>query len=157
MPPAPQTALSLLLNPSPDNKIALSQMLLQWAVQSDDNLAGAPSKAAQTLSASDPAEQLIKSLAPRLRGTSLLGTDSRPQDPANKTDMNIEQKAETAPRLPFHWPDKVQEHPIMRLMQSLLGHIEREQLQLLQNQDNNYWLPLIINHQQQLHPIELFF
>ena len=57
---------------------------------------------------------------------------------------------------------------LIRNLQNLLGHIEREQIQQMQsadgNQNNNLnaqpqnqqWIPLLINHQQQLQLIEFF-
>ena len=76
-------------------------------------------------------------------------------------------------RIPLNWNSGVgsgvgNENALIRNLQNLLGHIEREQIQQMQtgesNQANNpnqlqqsqQWIPLLINHQQQLQLIEFF-
>jgi len=72
-------------------------------------------------------------------------------------------------RTPLNWPERTGVDAVLiRNLQNLLGHIEREQVQQMQsaeaNQSNNpnqlqqnqQWLPLLINHQQQLQLIELY-
>lgn len=74
------------------------------------------------------------------------------------------------PTIPLNWPiNSNNDTPLLKTLQSLLGHIEREQLQQLQSsegtQSNNpaaqttlqqQWLPLLVLHQQQLQLIEFF-
>ena len=72
-------------------------------------------------------------------------------------------------RTPLNWPERTGNDAVLiRNLQNLLGHIEREQVQQMQsaetNQSNNssqlqqsqQWLPLLINHQQQLQLIEFY-
>ena len=72
-------------------------------------------------------------------------------------------------RIPLNWPERAgNDAPLIRTLQNLLGHIEREQIQQMQsaeaNQGNNpnqlqpnqQWVPLLINHQQQLQLIEFY-
>lgn len=61
--------------------------------------------------------------------------------------------------LPLSWPDREPPHPVFRLIQNLLGHIEQEQIrQSLQPQEqpSQQWFPLILNHQQQLHGVDVY-
>lgn len=72
-------------------------------------------------------------------------------------------------RLPLNWSaGSGNENPVIRNIQNLLGHIEREQIQQMQSteanqgnspnqlQQSQQWIPLLINHQQQLQLIEFF-
>lgn len=73
-------------------------------------------------------------------------------------------------RIPLNWPERSgNDAVILRTLQNLLGHIEREQSAQLQQTDSNVsnnpnllntqnqqWLPLLIHHQQQLQLIEFF-
>jgi hypothetical protein len=72
-------------------------------------------------------------------------------------------------RIPLNWPERSgNDAIIIRNLQNLLGHIEREQIQQIQlseaNQGNNpnqlqqtqQWVPLLINYQQQLQLIEFY-
>lgn len=72
--------------------------------------------------------------------------------------------------IPLNWPDRAgNDGVLLRTLQNLLGHIEREQVQQMQQAEGNQgsnanlqtaanqqWLPLIIHHQQQLQLIEFF-
>jgi hypothetical protein len=78
--------------------------------------------------------------------------------------------ADTQVRIPLNWPERNGSDAVMlRTLQNLLGHIEREQGLQSQQSDNNssnnpnlaisqnqQWLPLLIHHQQQLQLIEFF-
>lgn len=73
-------------------------------------------------------------------------------------------------QIPLNWPERSgNDGALLRNLQNLLGHIEREQVQQMQlaegSQTNNpsmqasqnqQWLPLLFNHQQQLQLIEFF-
>ena len=72
-------------------------------------------------------------------------------------------------KVPLNWPERSgNDTALIRNLQNLLGHIEREQVQQMQlseaNQSNNpnqlqqsqQWIPLLINHQQQLQLIEFY-
>lgn len=72
-------------------------------------------------------------------------------------------------RTPLNWPERMgNDAPLMRNLQNLLGHIEREQAQQMQSAETNpnnpsqlttqnqQWLPLLINNQQQLQLIEFY-
>ncbi|MBL4797170.1 MAG: flagellar hook-length control protein FliK [Oleispira sp.] len=72
-------------------------------------------------------------------------------------------------RIPLNWPERSGNDAVLiRNLQNLLGHIEREQIQQMQsteaNQSNNpnqlqqnqQWVPLLINYQQQLQLIEFY-
>jgi hypothetical protein len=72
-------------------------------------------------------------------------------------------------RIPLNWPERTgTDAALIRNLQNLLGHIEREQIQQMQsteaNQGNNpnqlqlsqQWVPLLINYQQQLQLIEFY-
>lgn len=73
-------------------------------------------------------------------------------------------------RIPLNWPERSgNDAVILRTLQNMLGHIEREQSVQLQqtdgnisnnpnllNSQNQQWLPLLIHHQQQLQLIEFF-
>jgi hypothetical protein len=72
-------------------------------------------------------------------------------------------------RIPLNWPERAgTDALLMRNLQNLLGHIEREQAQQMQstetnpnnpsqlNTTNQQWLPLLINNQQQLQLIEFY-
>ena len=82
---------------------------------------------------------------------------------------NQAESANNGGRIPLNWPEKMgNDSTLIRNLQNLLGHIEREQIQQMQsadgNQNNNLnaqpqnqqWIPLLINHQQQLQLIEFF-
>ena len=82
---------------------------------------------------------------------------------------NQAEPANNGGRIPLNWPEKMgNDSTLIRNLQNLLGHIEREQIQQMQsadgNQNNNLnaqpqnqqWIPLLINHQQQLQLIEFF-
>ncbi len=82
---------------------------------------------------------------------------------------NQGQQDDTQLRTPLNWPERTGNDAVLiRNLQNLLGHIEREQVQQMQlaetNQNNNpnqlqqsqQWLPLLINHQQQLQLIEFY-
>ena len=82
---------------------------------------------------------------------------------------NQGQQDDTQLRTPLNWPERTGNDAVLiRNLQNLLGHIEREQVQQMQlaeaNQSNNpnqlqqsqQWLPLLINHQQQLQLIEFY-
>ena len=75
------------------------------------------------------------------------------------------------PNIPLNWPDRVgNDAALLRTLQNLLGQIEREQIQQMQNSEGNQtsatsqqanpqapqqqWLPLLVLHQQQLQLIE---
>jgi hypothetical protein len=79
------------------------------------------------------------------------------------------EQAEGGLRIPLNWPERSGNDAIlMRNLQNLLGHIEREQIQQMQSaeasQSNNpnqlqqsqQWVPLLINYQQQLQLIEFY-
>lgn len=82
---------------------------------------------------------------------------------------NQAESANNGGRIPLNWPERMgNDSTLIRNLQNLLGHIEREQIQQMQsadgNQNNNLntqpqnqqWIPLLINHQQQLQLIEFF-
>lgn len=82
---------------------------------------------------------------------------------------NQAESANNGARIPLNWPERMgNDSTLIRNLQNLLGHIEREQIQQMQsadgNQNNNLntqpqnqqWIPLLINHQQQLQLIEFF-
>jgi hypothetical protein len=82
---------------------------------------------------------------------------------------NQGQQDDTQLRTPLNWPERTGNDAVLiRNLQNLLGHIEREQVQQMQlaeaNQSNNpnqlqqsqQWFPLLINHQQQLQLIEFY-
>jgi hypothetical protein len=78
--------------------------------------------------------------------------------------------SDSAMRTPLNWPERSgNEAVLLRTLQNLLGHIEREQGIQSQQSDNNavnnpnlstpqnqQWLPLLIHHHQQLQLIEFF-
>lgn len=79
------------------------------------------------------------------------------------------QQSEDNFKIPLNWPERSGNDAVLiRNLQNLLGHIEREQIQQMQSseatQNNNpnqlqqhqQWIPLLINHQQQLQLIEFF-
>lgn len=72
-------------------------------------------------------------------------------------------------RIPLNWPERSGNDAVLiRNLQNLLGHIEREQIQQMQSaeanqgnnpnqlQQNQQWVPLLINYQQQLQLIEFY-
>lgn len=82
---------------------------------------------------------------------------------------NHREQPEGGLRIPMNWPERSGNDAVLiRNLQNLLGHIEREQIQQMQsaetNQGNNpnqlqthqQWVPLLINHQQQLQLIEFY-
>lgn len=72
--------------------------------------------------------------------------------------------------IPLNWPERSgNDAALLRTLQNILGHIEREQIQQMQQSEGNQantpnlqatqnqqWLPLMINHHQQLQLIEFF-
>lgn len=79
------------------------------------------------------------------------------------------QQSEENFKIPLNWPERSgNDAALIRNLQNLLGHIEREQIQQMQSseatQNNNpnqlqqhqQWIPLLINHQQQLQLIEFY-
>lgn len=72
--------------------------------------------------------------------------------------------------IPLNWPERSgNDAALLKTLQNILGHIEREQIQQIQQSESNQanlsnpqttqsqqWLPLIINHHQQLQLIEFF-
>lgn len=81
------------------------------------------------------------------------------------------QRQSEIPSTPLNWPERFgSDANLLRTLQNLLGHIEREQLQQLQSNEGNQalnnpaaqttlqqqWLPLLFLHQQQLQLIEFF-
>lgn len=72
--------------------------------------------------------------------------------------------------IPLNWPERSgNDAQLLRTLQNILGHIEREQIQQMQQSEGNQanppnlqatqnqqWLPLMINHHQQLQLIEFF-
>ena len=100
------------------------------------------------------------------------------QNPSSNTKFALSQilahslQSQTqAPSIPLNWPERFgSDAALLRSLQNLLGHIEREQLQQLQSNDVNQainnpsaqtalqqqWLPLLFLHQQQLQLIEFF-
>ncbi len=83
---------------------------------------------------------------------------------------NLASQANVQVQIPLNWPERNGSDAIMlRTLQNLLGHIEREQGVQSQQSDNTpsnnpnlatpqnqQWLPLLIHHQQQLQLIEFF-
>jgi hypothetical protein len=83
---------------------------------------------------------------------------------------NSANPSDSAMRTPLNWPERSgNEAVLLRTLQNLLGHIEREQGIQSQQSDNNtannpnpttsqnqQWLPLLIHHHQQLQLIEFF-
>jgi hypothetical protein len=83
---------------------------------------------------------------------------------------NSANSSDSAMRTPLNWPERNgNEAVLLRTLQNLLGHIEREQGIQSQPSDNNtannpnlttpqnqQWLPLLIHHHQQLQLIEFF-
>lgn len=99
------------------------------------------------------------------------------QNPSSNTKFalgqmlnNLANQADSQVRIPLNWPERNgNDAVILRTLQNLLGHIEREQGLQLQQSDSNVannpslttsqnqqWLPLLIHHQQQLQLIEFF-
>ncbi len=92
-------------------------------------------------------------------------TGHTPANKGNQSDGDF--------RIPMNWHSGTgngagNENALIRNLQNLLGHIEREQIQQMQTtesnqannpnqlQQNQQWIPLLINHQQQLQLIEFF-
>jgi hypothetical protein len=83
---------------------------------------------------------------------------------------NSANPSDSAMRTPLNWPERSgNEAVLLRTLQNLLGHIEREQGIQSQQSDSNtannpnlttpqnqQWLPLLIHHHQQLQLIEFF-
>jgi hypothetical protein len=93
------------------------------------------------------------------------------QNPSSNNKFALSQILNnSAMRTPLNWPERSgNEAVLLRTLQNLLGHIEREQGIQLQPSDNNtasnpnlttsqnqQWLPLLIHHHQQLQLIEFF-
>ena len=88
----------------------------------------------------------------------ILGLNNQPSQ--NSSMVNI----------PLNWPERSgNDAALLRTLQNILGHIEREQIQQMQQSEGNQanppnlqatqnqqWLPLMINHHQQLQLIEFF-
>jgi len=95
------------------------------------------------------------------------------QNPSSNNKFALSQILMTQgepPQVPLNWPERSgNDATILRTLQNLLAHIEREQGVQMQSSDNSpanspvqptpqnqHWLPLLINHQQQLQLIEFF-
>mgnify|MGYP000523286390 CR=1 FL=1 len=99
------------------------------------------------------------------------------QNPSSNTKFALSQLLTTQGeqgnshvQIPLNWPERGGNDAILfRTLQNLLGHIEREQGLQMQQADSNLantpqsattqnqqWLPLLINHQQQLQLIEFY-
>jgi len=99
------------------------------------------------------------------------------QNPSSNTKFALSQLLTTQGeqgnnhvQIPLNWPERGGNDAILfRTLQNLLGHIEREQGLQMQQADinlanssqpattqNQQWLPLLINHQQQLQLIEFY-
>lgn len=97
----------------------------------------------------------------------LLQTPSSNNKLALNQLLGLQASQDQVPKIPLNWPEASNDGGLLKTMRTLLGHIEREQLQQLNDNQqinnpttsssqspNQQWLPLIINHQQQLQLIE---
>lgn len=171
-----QTLLSGLSLAKASNAKSLHTNISQTAI----NQAGATSLA-PTMSTSGPSTQTASQWQNPLLNNSALSLDdllNAPllQSPSSNNKFALSQiltghnkQTEGSLNVPLNWPERSGNDAVLiRNLQNLLGHIEREQVQQMQsseaNQSNNpnllqqsqQWIPLLINHQQQLQLIEFY-
>lgn len=137
--------------------------------------AGQQLNQAQTLSSSSWQNPLLTSQHASLESLlndPLLQTPSHNNKLALGQILAVQTPQDTQPKVPLNWPEAQSEGALLKTLRTLFGHIEREQLQQLSDGQqgaglsssnpvtsqtvNHQWLPLLINHQQQLQLIEFY-
>lgn len=114
--------------------------------------------------------QVYSSLTELLKDPLLQNPSSNNKIAIGQILHQLTEHTDSPPRIPLNWPERNgSEATMLRALQNVLGHIEREQGVQLQQSDSNaannpnltntqnqQWLPLLIHHHHQLQLIEFF-